>query len=117
MKAAIIVLSDPKSGSDEALGRLFNALACAYDFKQRGDDVTLLFQGTATRWIGAERSAKYSQREILNFKTAFDRTIEETPSFSQTPSGQHLTVRPGVTTSGSFTTGDRFDISWLSRIG
>ncbi len=27
MKAAIVVLSDPKSGSDEALGRVFNALA------------------------------------------------------------------------------------------
>lgn len=33
-KAAIVVLADPKSGSEEALGRLFNALAAAYDFKQ-----------------------------------------------------------------------------------
>ena len=31
MKAAIIVLSDPKLGSEEALGRVFNALAAAYD--------------------------------------------------------------------------------------
>ena len=52
MKAAIVVLSDPKSGSDESLGRLFNALAATYDFKQRGDEVTLLFQGAGTRWIG-----------------------------------------------------------------
>ncbi len=52
MKAAIIVLSDPKSGSEESLGRLFNALATTYDFKQRGDDVTLLFQGAGTRWAG-----------------------------------------------------------------
>lgn len=52
MKAAIIVLSDPKSGSDEALGRVFNALAAAYDFKRKGDEVTLLFQGTGTRWAG-----------------------------------------------------------------
>ncbi len=52
MKAAIIVLSDPKSGSDEALGRVFNALASVYDFKQRGDEVTLLFQGAGTRWVG-----------------------------------------------------------------
>ena len=50
MKAAIVVLSDPKSGSEESLGRLFTALAAAYDFKQRGDDVTLLFQGAGTRW-------------------------------------------------------------------
>ena len=52
MKAAIVVLSDPKSGSAEALGRLFNALAAAYDFKQHGDDVSILFHGAGTRWIG-----------------------------------------------------------------
>jgi len=52
MKAAILVLSDPKSGSEEALGRVFNALATAYDFKQRGDEVTVLFHGAGTRWIG-----------------------------------------------------------------
>lgn len=52
-KAAIVVLSDPKSGSqEEALGRVFNALAAAYDFKQRGHDVSVLFQGAGTRWIG-----------------------------------------------------------------
>ncbi len=51
MKAAILVLSDPNSGSDEALGRLFNALAAAYDFKQHGDEVNLLFHGAGTRWI------------------------------------------------------------------
>lgn len=52
MKNAIIVLSDPKSGSEEALGRVFNALAAAYDFKHAGEEVTLLFQGTGTRWAG-----------------------------------------------------------------
>lgn len=52
-KAAIIVLSDPQSGSkDEALGRVFNALAAAYDFKRRGEDVTVQFQGAGTRWLG-----------------------------------------------------------------
>ena len=52
LKAAVVVLSDPQNGSEESLGRLFNALAAAYDFKQRGDDVTLLFQGAGTRWAG-----------------------------------------------------------------
>lgn len=52
MKTAILVLSDPKTGSEEALGRVFNALAAAYDFAQSGDEVTVLFQGTGTRWIG-----------------------------------------------------------------
>ncbi len=51
-KAAVIVLSDPKAGSEESLGRLFNALAAVYDFKERGADVQLLFQGAGTRWAG-----------------------------------------------------------------
>jgi hypothetical protein len=51
-KTAVIVLSDPKSGSEEALGRLFNALAAVYDFKQQGLEVRLLFQGAGTRWAG-----------------------------------------------------------------
>ena len=53
MPIAIVVLSDPQSGSDEALGRVFNALAAAYDYKHAGDEVTLLFQGAGTRWVGA----------------------------------------------------------------
>lgn len=52
MKAAIVVLSDPKGGSEEALGRVFNALAAAYDFQEKGDPVTILFQGAGTRWAG-----------------------------------------------------------------
>jgi hypothetical protein len=51
MKTAIVVLSDPRSGSDEALGRLFNALAAAYDLKQKHSDVEILFHGAGTRWI------------------------------------------------------------------
>lgn len=51
MKAAIVVYSDPKSGSEEALGRVFNALAAAYDYQQNGDEVTIQFQGAGTRWI------------------------------------------------------------------
>lgn len=51
-KVAIVVLSDPKSGGEEALGRLFNALAAAYDFKQQKSVVTLVFLGTGTRWAG-----------------------------------------------------------------
>ena len=51
MKSAIIILSDPKAGED-ALGRVFNGLAAAYDHKQNGDEVTVLFQGAGTRWIG-----------------------------------------------------------------
>jgi len=51
MKTAVIVLSDPKGG-EEALGRVFNALAATYDFKAKGQDVELVFQGAGTRWTG-----------------------------------------------------------------
>ncbi|NKB90554.1 MAG: hypothetical protein GKS06_20300 [Acidobacteria bacterium] len=49
-KAAIVVLSDPNTGGEESLGRVFNALAVAYDYQSRGDDVQILFQGAGTRW-------------------------------------------------------------------
>jgi len=52
MKQAFIVMSDPMNGSEEALGRVFNALAAAYDAKQAGDEVTVQFQGTGSRWAG-----------------------------------------------------------------
>ena len=52
MKATVIIMSDPKNGSEESLGRVFNGLAAAYDFKEAGDDVSVVFQGTGTRWIG-----------------------------------------------------------------
>jgi hypothetical protein len=48
-KAAVLILSDP-SGGDEALGRLVNALAAAYDFDQAGHTVRVQFQGAGTRW-------------------------------------------------------------------
>ncbi len=65
MKAAIVVLSDPKSGSDEALGRFFNALAAAYDFKQRGDDVSILFHGAGTRWIGEVSDSDHAAHALF----------------------------------------------------
>jgi hypothetical protein len=52
MPTAIVVLSDPRSGSDDAFGRVVNALALAYEYRQAGDEVTVLFQGAGTRWIG-----------------------------------------------------------------
>ncbi len=50
-KTTIIVLSDPNRG-EEALGRVFNALAAVYDFKRQHRPVQLVFQGTGTRWAG-----------------------------------------------------------------
>ncbi len=64
-KAAVIVLSDPKTGSEESLGRLFNALAAVYGFKQRGDDVQPLFQGAGTRWAGELVNKEHPTHELF----------------------------------------------------
>jgi hypothetical protein len=53
MKTVIVVFSDPKSGSDEALGRLLNALFLTLELKEKNQDVTLIFQGAGSRWIAA----------------------------------------------------------------
>ena len=65
MKTAIIILSDPKTGGDEAFGRAFNGLAAAYDYKQKGDDVTILFQGTGTRWPAELSKSKNPAHELF----------------------------------------------------
>lgn len=53
MKTAIIVLSDPKANSEEALGRVFNALASAREYKTAGQTVRIIFAGAGTRWPAA----------------------------------------------------------------
>jgi len=50
MKQAIIILSDPKSGTDEATTRLLNALALADECRRAGDELEIAFAGTGTRW-------------------------------------------------------------------
>ena len=52
MKTAIVILSDPKSGTDESLGRLLNALALAHESRDAGDEVEIVFKGAGTRWPG-----------------------------------------------------------------
>lgn len=50
MKLAIVIISDPKSGTEEAAGRTFNALSLAQEAKHKGDEVALTFIGAGTRW-------------------------------------------------------------------
>lgn len=70
-KVAIIVYSDPKTGSEEALGRLFNALATAYELKQNKKEVSILFQGTGTRWAGELIKKDHPANEL--FKAVKDK--------------------------------------------
>lgn len=52
MQIAVFVLSDP-AGGDEALGRVFNALATAAEASARGDEAAIVFAGAGTRWPAA----------------------------------------------------------------
>ena len=65
MNVTIAIFSDPKNGSEEALGRVFNGLAAAYDFKQAGDDVSVVFQGAGTRWIGELNKKDHPAHELF----------------------------------------------------
>lgn len=59
MKSLVVIFSDPKSGGEEALGRVFNALTTVYDLKERTLDVKVLFQGTGTRWVSELANPKH----------------------------------------------------------
>ncbi len=66
MKTAVIILSDPKPGTEEALGRFRNALVVARDSRDAGDQVEIAFAGSGTRWpavasqLGHPANAQYN---------------------------------------------------------
>ena len=66
MKTAIVVLSDPDTNSEEALGRVFNGLATAHELKQSGDEVTILFQGAGSRWPGMLSVPGHPVHDLFN---------------------------------------------------
>jgi hypothetical protein len=65
MKTVVVLFSDPKSGSDEALGRLLNALFLTYELKEKNQDVTLIFQGAGSRWIGEASKADHAAHALF----------------------------------------------------
>ncbi len=48
-KAAIVLLADTESHAD--LGRAANALTTAREFKDAGDELTVIFDGAGTKWV------------------------------------------------------------------
>jgi hypothetical protein len=48
-KAAIVVLADTETHGD--LGRIANALTSAKEFKEAGDETTIVFDGAGTKWV------------------------------------------------------------------
>lgn len=64
-KTAIAILSDPRSGTDEALGRVFNALSTAYECQQAGEPVTVIFLGAGTRWPSALAQSEHPAHALF----------------------------------------------------
>ena len=73
MKTAIVILSEHKSGSDESLGRGFNALATTYDLKNAGKEVSILYQGAGTRWPEALQKDDHPAHEL--FEAVADKIL------------------------------------------
>ena len=58
-KFAVLVLSDPQSKSEEALGKVLNALVFSNDLKNNGHEIQIFFQGTGTRWVNILEDEKH----------------------------------------------------------
>lgn len=48
-KVGIVVLADAETHGD--MGRMSNALTAAGEFKEAGEEVTIIFDGAGTRWV------------------------------------------------------------------
>ncbi|MBD9667003.1 hypothetical protein J2W37_003131 [Variovorax paradoxus] len=73
MKTIIVVFSDPKSGSEEALGRVFNALFLAYELKEKQRDFDLVFQGAGVRWPAELAQPEHPAHAL--YKAVLDRIV------------------------------------------
>lgn len=66
MKHAIVILSDPKPGTDEAIARVLNALAFADECQRCGDELAIVFAGAGTRWPAELSRIDHPGRERYN---------------------------------------------------
>jgi hypothetical protein len=48
-KVAIVIMTDTETHADSA--RTANALTTAYEFKEAGEEVTVVFTGAGTKWV------------------------------------------------------------------
>ncbi|MCA1674048.1 MAG: DsrE family protein [Actinobacteria bacterium] len=62
-KIGVVVLADTETPGD--LGRVVNALITAREAKEAGDEVTVIFDGAGTKWIGELSSPGHKYGELL----------------------------------------------------
>lgn len=63
-KAAIVVLAD--TGTHEGMGRAVNALTSAKEFKEAGDESTIIFDGAGTRWVAEFSNPDHQYHQAFN---------------------------------------------------
>ena len=63
-KVAIVLLADTETHGD--LGRMANALTSAKEFKQAGDETTIIFDGAGTKWVRELSDPEHQYHEVFN---------------------------------------------------
>jgi hypothetical protein len=63
-KAAIVIMSDTETHADSA--RVANALTTAYEFKEAGDEVTVVFTGAGTKWVAKLSDPEHRLHRAFN---------------------------------------------------
>ena len=62
-KVAVLVLVDTETR--EGLGRAVNAMIATKEFKDAGDEVRLIFDGAATKWVGELAKPDHRYHELF----------------------------------------------------
>jgi hypothetical protein len=62
-KVAFVVLADTETR--EGLGRTVNAMIGTKEFKDAGDEVRLIFDGAATKWVGELAKPDHRYHELF----------------------------------------------------
>ena len=84
-KAAIVLLADTET--KEGLGRMSNALTTVREFKGQRQEVTLIFDGAGTKWVGelSDPDHKYNRHfESVRARCRGPVPIARGPSASRT---------------------------------
>jgi hypothetical protein len=68
-KVAVLVLADTETR--KGLGRAVNAMIATKEFKDAGDEVRLIFDGAATKWVGELAKPDHRYHEL--FEAVRDR--------------------------------------------
>lgn len=63
-KVAIVLLADTETPGD--MGRMANALTAAREFKQGGDEVTIIFDGAGTKWVAELSSSDHRYHRVFD---------------------------------------------------